>query len=148
MSIPDLNEDGFLPEGIHETSLEEVRELFGRFRTTDWRPALFAKLSEFMIAARSAGLVAYVIVNGSFVTAKDEPADIDLILVVRPDHDFHADLKPFEYNVLSRRRVRGRFRFDILVAPEGSVRYEQYVNFFQQVKERPGLRKGILKVLP
>ena len=42
----------------------------------------------------------------------------------------------------------GDFRFDILVAPEGSVRYEQYVNFFQQVKERPGLRKGILKVLP
>ncbi len=147
MSIPELNEDGFLPEGIHETSLEEVRELFGRFRTTDWRPTLFAKLSEFLVAVRSAGLVACIIVNGSFVTAKDEPSDIDLILVVHPDHDFHADLRPFEYNVLSRRRVRGRFRLDILVAREGSVRYEQYVNFFQQIKGRPGIRKGILKVL-
>jgi hypothetical protein len=148
MSIPHLNENGLLPEGVHEASVEEVRELFGLFQRSDKRPGLFSKLSRFLQEARSTGLIAAIIINGSFVTAKDEPSDIDLILVLRPEHDFKAELKPFEYNVLSRHRVRNRFRFDILVAPEGSVRYEQYVSFFQQVKERPGVRKGILKVLP
>jgi len=42
MPIPDLNEDGLLPEGIHEASLEEVRERFGRFQRTDRRPDLFS----------------------------------------------------------------------------------------------------------
>jgi Family of unknown function (DUF6932) len=148
MSIPDLNENGLLPEGVHETSMEEVRQLFGRFQRTDQRPGLFSKLSRFLEEVRSTGLIAAVIVNGSFVTAKDEPSDIDLILVVRRDHDFDADPKPFEYNVLSKRRVRGRFRFDILVAREGSAEYEQSVNFFQGVRGRPNLRKGVVKVQP
>jgi len=148
MSIPELNEDGLLPGGIHEASMEEVRESFGRFQRSDRRPTLYTKLSEYMGQVRSTGLIAAVIVNGSFVTSKDEPSDIDVILVLRQDHDFSADPKPFEYNVLSKRRVRGRFRFDILVAREGSAEYEQGVNFFQGVKGRPDLRKGVVKVLP
>ncbi len=83
MPIPELNQDGFLPEGIHAASLEEVRERFGRFQRTDRRPALFAKLSTYMAEVRASGLVVAVIVDGSFVTAKDEPSDIDLILVLR-----------------------------------------------------------------
>ena len=103
MPIPELNENGFLPEGVHEASLEEVRERFGRFQRTDRRPALFAKLSLFLAEVRASGLVVAVILDGSFVTAKDEPSDIDLILVLRPDHDYDADPKPFS-NVLSRRQ--------------------------------------------
>ena len=148
MSIPELNEAGLLPEGIHDASKEDLRESFGRFQRTDRRSALYKKLSEFMGELRATGLIAAVIVDGSFVTSKDEPSDIDMMLVLRQDHDFNADPKPFEYNVLSKRRVRGRFRFDILVAREGSAEYEQGVNFFQGVKGRPGLRKGVVKVLP
>jgi len=44
--------------------------------------------------------------------------------------------------------VRGRFRFDILVAREGSAEYELGANFIQGVKGRPDLRKGVVKVLP
>src|SRR4051794_25704968 len=96
MPIPELNEAGFLPEGIHEASLEEVRERFGRFQRTDRRPDLFTKLSLFLAGVRASGLVEAVVVDGSFVTAKDEPSDIDLILVLRPDHDYGAELRPFE----------------------------------------------------
>jgi hypothetical protein len=148
MSIPELNENGLLPTGVHEAAMDEVRERFGRFQRTDQRASLFLKLSQLLAEVRSTGLIAAVIVNGSFVTAKDEPSDIDLILVLRQDHDFGADLKPFQYNVLSKRRVRARFRFDSLVARESSAEYAQYVNFFQEVKGRPGSRKGVLKVLP
>jgi hypothetical protein len=146
MSIPDLNENGLLPNGIHDASLEELRERFGRFQRTDRRPSLFAKLVEFMGAARSTGLVVAVLVNGSFVTAADEPSDIDLILVLRADHDYRVELKPFEYNALAKRRVRRRFGFDVLIAREGSDELKRYVDLFQQVKGMPDLRKGILEV--
>jgi hypothetical protein len=148
MPIPELNESGLLPEGIHEASLEKVRERFGRFQRTDPRPDLFAKFYLFMSEVRAAGLIEAVIVDGSFVTAKDEPSDIDLILILRPDHDYRVELRPFEKNALSRRRVRRRFRFDVVIAREGSDEYEQSVSFFQGVKGRSGLRKGVVKVIP
>jgi len=147
MPIPELDANGFLPIGIHEAALEEVRERFGRFQTTDRRPALFTKLSVFLAEVRASGLVEAVIVDGSFVTAKDEPSDIDLILVLRPDHDERAELGPYEYNALSRRRVRRRFRFDVVVAREGSDEYERVVSFFQGVRGRLGLRKGVVRVI-
>ncbi len=146
MPIPELNENGFLPEGIHEASLEEIRERFGRFQRTDRRPALFTKFSLFMAEVRASGRIKTVIVDGSFVTAKDEPSDIDLILVLHPDHDYQAELRPFEYNALSKRGARRRFRFDVLVALEGSDEHKKYLDLFQRIKGLPDLRKSVIEV--
>jgi predicted nucleotidyltransferase len=148
MPIPELNENGLLPEGVHEASMDEMREAFGRFQRSDRRPSLFAKLAQFMAEVRSAGVIAAVIVNGSFVTSKDEPSDVDMLLVLHDDHDFDADPRPFEYNLLSKRRVQRRFRFDVLIAREGSEEYRRGLNFFHGVKGEPGLRKGVVKVQP
>jgi hypothetical protein len=144
--IPELKESGFLPEGIHEASLEEVHDRFGRFQRTDRRPTLFTKLSLYLAEVRASGLVEAVILDGSFVTAKDEPSDIDLILVLRPDHVYGAELRPFEYNAPSKRRVRRRFRFDVLIARQGSDEQKKYLDLFQRVKGVPDLRKGVVKV--
>jgi hypothetical protein len=89
-----------------------------------------------------------VVVDGSFVTAKDEPGDIDLVLVLPTGHDFGAELRPFEYNVLSRRMVRKRYAFDVLVAREKSSELTEYMAFFQRVRGDIQRRKGILKVVP
>lgn len=91
-------------------------------------------------------MICFVVVDGSFVTDKAEPNDIDLVLVLPNHHDFSADVRPFEYNVLSRRMVRRRFAFDVLVAREHSAEFDEYVEFFQQVRGEPNRRKGILKV--
>ena len=67
------------------------------------------------------------------------------------DHDgflFTAVVRPFEYNVLSRRMVRRRFAFDVLVAREDSAEFDEYLQFFQQVRGEPNRQKGILKVKP
>ena len=148
MAIPDLDHDGFLPEGVHEATMEQIKEQFGRFQRTDRRMALFRKLEELINSVWKTGLVSSVIVNGSFATGEDTPSDIDLVLVLNADHDFTADLQPFQYNVLSKRRVRKMYQFDVLLARDESQEYNEYVAFFQQVKEQPGCRKGVLKVLP
>ncbi|PYK02251.1 MAG: hypothetical protein DME23_02080 [Verrucomicrobia bacterium] len=147
MAIPALSADGVLPQGIHDCTLEEAQARFGVFRGSDRRVELWAKLQDFLRAVQRCGLVQAVLLNGSFVTAKPDPNDIDLILVVAASHDFSADLNPSEYEVLSKRRVFRRYGFDLLVGRAGSQELERYVSFFQQVRLEPGKKKGILRMV-
>src|SRR5690349_21006811 len=115
MPIPLLNEWGVLPPGVHDCTMEEIEERLARSQMTDQRIRLLEKLVRYVKEARGTGLAVALLIDGSFVTAKDEPEDIDLIVVLKPEHDFAADLRPFEYNVLSKKRVRQEYRFDLLV---------------------------------
>jgi hypothetical protein len=146
MPIPNLNEQGLLPPGIYDCSLEEIGERFGTFQSTDRRPRLYEKLQVFLQQVRSTNLVIAVIVDGSFVTSKAVPNDIDLILVLPSSHDLRAELALMAYNVLSKRRVSRRYGFDILVARADAIEYTQSVEFFQQVRGQPHLHKGVLRI--
>ena len=84
--------------------------------------------------------------DGSFVTAKPDPGYIDLVLVVATSHDFSADLTPAHYSLLAQRLVRRRLGFDIVVLKNGSENLELAMAFFQQVKQRPGANKVILRI--
>lgn len=146
MPIPDFDEHRLLPVGVHDCALDEIKARFGSFQGSDRRPKLFAKLESFVAEAKTLRLVRSIIVDGSFVTAKADPNDIDLVLVVPAGHDFSADLNPAEYNVLSKRRVHRRLGFDLLVACADSDEYRRYVWFFQQIRFEPGRAKGILRL--
>ena len=74
--------------------------------------------------------MAAVVINGSYVTAKAEPGDIDVIVALRPNFDRLRELRPFEYNVQSRRMIRQKYRFDVKVALDGSDVYQEAVAFF------------------
>ena len=98
--IPELDAEGLLPEGVHEAHLWEVRERFGRFSESDQRIRLQEKLERFLEEAESSELGLIFYVDGSFVTAKSEPSDVDLILELPDGHDWAAELRPAQYNVL------------------------------------------------
>ena len=144
--IPPFNENGWLPDGIHDCTLQEAGGRFGTIQSSDRRPQLWARLTEFMREAKACQLIEAVLVDGSFVTATFEPNDIDLVLVVSAGYDFKADFKPSEYNILSKRLVNRRFGFDLLVARADSEEYRRYVGLFQQVRLEPGRKKGILRI--
>ena len=144
--IPPFNESGCLPEGIYDCTIDEAAERFGGFQGSSQRPHLWDRFIEFMREADTCKLVHAVLVDGSFVTAKADPNDIDLVLVVSANHDFSADFQSSEYNVLSKRRVNRRFGLDLLVARADSEEYRRYVAFFQQVRLEPGRKKGILRI--
>lgn len=147
MPIPDFDPHGLLPVGVHDCTLEEVAARFGVFRGNEQRPRLMAKLEAFITEARGAGFARWVLVDGSFVTAQPNPNDIDLVLVLPATHDDAADLPPMQYNLVSRRRVRSRHGFDLLVAAENTSEYDQAVAFFAQVRGQRALRKGLLRIL-
>ncbi len=134
MAIPPLNEHGWLPEGIHDCTLEEAAVRFGGFQRSDRRPQLWAKFLEFVDEARAGGIIDAIVVDGSFVTAEPVPHDIDLVLIMSDPQDFSVDLAPAHYNILSQRRVRQRFGFDIVVATNEHETLAQAVAFFEQVR--------------
>jgi len=144
--IPPFNENGWLLEGIYDCTLDEAAERFGEFQGSDRRPQLWVRFNEFIRELKACEFLEAVLVDGSFVSAKPDPNDIDLVLVVAAAHDFSTDLPPVQYNLLAQQRVRRRFGFDIVAVKKGSDTVEQAVAFFQQVKQRPGVKKGILRI--
>jgi hypothetical protein len=88
--------------------VDEIRDRFGQFQGNERRFRLFDRLLSFIREAQKTAFVVALIVDGSFVTAEPTPSDVDLVVVLAATHDFSADLRPFEYNVISKRRVRKR----------------------------------------
>jgi len=123
MPIPALNADGFLPVGVYDCTLSELRGRFGAFHDSNQRPRLFARLEEFISALRQSGLFEELLVDGSFVTAKPSPNDIDLVAVLRSGHDFERDLPMSEYALVSRTHLRRRFGFDVILAERDTQLY-------------------------
>lgn len=151
--IPPL-EDGVLPEGIHDCTIDEIEAVFGRFQTTDRRIRLTEKLRSYLAEAGRAGIVTAVIVDGSYTTAKPVPVDIDLILVLPAEFDFSREMRPFEYNTISKAALRrAKYPFDVFASRAGSVEYERFIEFFSRTNpakhadltSRP--RKGLLRVI-
>ena len=95
---------------------------------------------------RASGLFEALIVDGSFVTSKLTPNDIDIVAVLRPGHSFERDLPMSEYALVSRTLLRRRFGFDVIVAEPDSQLYRTYIEFFSRVREAPELRKGLLQL--
>ena len=139
--IPPLNEHGCLPEGVHNCTMEEVATRFGGFLTSDRRPQLWARFTEFMRELAMCGFMEAVLIDGSFVTAAPEPNDVDLVLVTMPNYNLSMEMPPAVYNLLSQRRMRRRFGFDIVVVKDRSDDLEQAMAFFSQVKQRPGVKR-------
>ena len=148
MPIPEFDEHGLLPVGVHDCILAEIAARFGVFQGNEQRPRLLAKLTDFLKEVRASGIVLEVLVDGSFVTGEPSPNDIDLIVVLPSTHDRAADLPLLHYNVVSRKRVRSRFGFDTVSVRQGTTEYATSIEFFQQVRGEPGLRKGLLRLTP
>ena len=146
MPIPSLNAEGFLPVGVFDCTLEEVRARFGSFQGSDQRPRLFGRLAELFLAMQRSGLFEALLLDGSFVTAKLAPNDIDLVAVLLSGHDFERDLAMSEYALVSRSMLRRRFGFDVVISEPDSHLYKTYVEFFSRVRENPDARKGMLRL--
>ena len=141
-----------MPDRIHICTLEEVVERFGRFQGSDRRPRLTHALVRYVQEVRNLGIAVAIIIDGSYVTMKAKPNDIDLILVLRHDASLGRELTPTEYRVQSKRMVKKEYGFDILVSVPNSSRYVERLDLFCQT--RPGdpwlqtgrKTKGLLRI--
>lgn len=81
--IPDFTDDGYLPPGIHQATLEEIEQRFGS--GSEIRKVQFESIRWLAELARRAG-VRRMILNGSFVTDATEPNDVDCLLLIEEDY--------------------------------------------------------------
>lgn len=145
MPIPEFI-NGMLPEGVWDCSLAEIEARFSGFDRTAARRELFANLKAYFEEARGVGLIRAVFVDGSFVTDKPEPGDVDLIVVRANDKEAAEDLKTFEYNTVSRRMITRLHKLDAAVVFEGSEKEAEYFDLFTMIRGEE-VRKGILRIV-
>ncbi len=134
--LPEFNKKGYLPPGLYRSDFTEVRQQFGN---TDIRQKLLGNLNDFVDVAREVG-ASKLILDGSFVTDKEEPNDIDAILVV-PDN---LDTTTCEVHILLESKIRFNIHlFPVRESDEES--FQQWIKFFGH--DRNGERKGLVEVL-
>lgn len=148
MSIPKLRKDGWLPVGIYTCSLSEIEKRFGKFKRTDRRIELFNKLVQLVTDAYRTGFVKEFFIDGSFTSAKDEPGDIDLIIVLDPNIwlDPKYDVTFADEIALDHYRLKKKYKFDVFTGVENSEKYFEYLDKYQQIRDNPDVRKGILRL--
>ena len=131
--IPDLNELGYLPPGVHVASLDEVITRFGV--GNEQRQAQGESLRWLLPVCRQAG-ISRMLINGSFVTARDEPIDVDIAMLQGPAYSAMSD---------SAAEIRQGLPFlDIKVVNE------QDYSFFTKslfVRDRSRVSKGVIEVI-
>ena len=105
--IPVFNEHGYLPAGVHTATLAEVETRFNR--DPEIRRAEMQSLHWLIDMARRSG-VKRIILNGSFVTDRREPNDVDCALLIDEEilknpltqAEIEAGLPFLEINLLSQ----------------------------------------------
>lgn len=80
MPIPALNSHGLLPKGIHDCSMPEIASSFSSTDPRHQRARLFKNLDAFIAWIRPVKCFKFIYIDGSFVTNKEIPGDVDLIL--------------------------------------------------------------------
>ena len=88
MPLPEFNEHGDLPAGLHVATLDDVLTRFGK--STAQRVAVAQRLTRIHRFAMATGHVRRFVVFGSFVTVKPEPNDVDIFLVMDDEFDYSA----------------------------------------------------------
>jgi hypothetical protein len=96
MPLPDFNNDGDLPPGIHRAAWSEVMARFGG--GAGQREACTRRLAHVYELARRTGCLQRFVIFGSFVTAKANPNDADVILIM--NDAFRLENCPMESRAL------------------------------------------------
>src|SRR6266446_2995225 len=86
--IPDFDENGNLPPGIHRASPDEVARRFGQ--GSPERTVETEELGRFVEWCRQAG-IKRLIVDGSYVTCKQSPNDVDVVILPGEEHPENGD---------------------------------------------------------
>lgn len=139
--IPDFTARGLLPKGVHPATLEEIRERFG---DNEKREQLLTGLVEALRLLRAAGC-RRVYINGSFVTSKEQPNDIDACWDINGVDADALDPVFFEFDN-GRAAQKARFGAEFFPAqvPEG-ITGRAFLDFFQ-VDKQTGEPKGIIEI--
>ncbi len=85
MTFPEFNDDGDLPVGIYQATLQETLEHFGEGSLQ--RRLVARRLAKIYELAKGTNQLLRFIVYGSFVTNKPNPNDVDVFMLMKDNFD-------------------------------------------------------------
>ncbi len=140
-SIPEFRSDGYLPPGLYSATEAEILFRFGA--PTRRRRRLALRVRRWIELARKT-CARRLLLDGSFVTAKDEPNDVDAVVLLSTtfqdllDESMEAALE-LEEMLLTRRHEE-------IFAAEDDTDWQEWAEFFSRTREADGRRKGLVEV--
>ena len=145
MMIPDFRDDGYLPDGLHLETEAEVTFRFGL--SSPCRRRLVLRLRRWIELSRQTGVIRRLI-DGSFVTAKESPNDIDAVVLLSNDFEQHVArglAAALELEEMLLKRCPEEI-FAAEDAAEDVGDWNDWVEFFSRTREWDGRRKGLVEV--
>jgi hypothetical protein len=139
--IPAFHPDGYLPEGLHVADEAEVTFRFGSASAR--RRRLVLRLRRWLALARQTGVRRFLL-DGSFVTAKPEPDDVDAVILL-PD-GFQDLIDRHSEPALELEEMLVTRSPEELFAAEDDSDWLEWVEFFSRTRESDGRRKGLVEI--
>lgn len=150
MPIPSLDKHGLLPSGVYDCSLQEISEVFA---TNKHRGQLFGNLLSCLHNEIRPLFDSPIYINGSFVTDKDHPEDVDVALELEGVSD-KKKLEALVYmnNHQNRLLIEYQVHFWINLALPGVSDFSMYFQYIRAKTARlkglnPRHLKGILRIV-
>lgn len=114
------------------------------------RIELFSKFQQFVALARSFELFSTIFLDGSFVTDKAAPGDIDVVLVIPRAHVAQLIAHPNARQIMNTHRIKQTFEVHLFIQPppSGMVEFFQSLRPDEAIRRNvaPDQRRGILEV--
>jgi hypothetical protein len=144
VTLPAFNEAGDLPPGVYRATFSEVLQRFGQGSVQ--RCAVAGRLRRIYQLAASTRKVARFVVFGSFVTAKAEPNDVDIVLLMDDTFDL-ASVTGEATLVFHHPEAHAHFGASVFwTRCSGALGGEQAMVEYWQAR-REGGRRGIVEIV-
>ncbi len=144
MAIPPFTDIGDLPVGVYPASLPEVLKRFASGSAQ--RMAVGLRLERIYAVAQATRHLRRFVVFGSFITAKEEPNDVDIFLLMEDTFD-PALLSREARSLFDHTAAQAQFGASVFwLRRLGCLEGEQAAVEYWQVK-RGGGSRGIIEVI-
>lgn len=142
-AIPALEENDWLPPGHHEATWDDV---VSRFANGDGshRASLTKKLLSWKDSLVTEGITGVVLLNGSYISGKENPSDFDVALMAQPDIQALKDVNPKVKQLLDSEYCERELGFSMFFFPSNSGTLDLLRGMWDQAKD--GTLKGVLEV--
>ena len=138
MPIPDLDSHGLLPPGVHDCTLAEIGQTFS---VNNRRQKLFQYLISCLKIEIRPSFHEPIYVDGSFVTDKDEPDDVDVALDLQSSSE-ERQLRGLKFMIENQRRLLKEYRVHFWINFPGDGDND-FSAFFQYIGAKTARFKGL-----
>jgi len=136
MSIPQLQQNGLLPSGVHDCTIEDIRTTF---TWNQHRQQLFDSFVNFLKTELRPLFPDPIYFDGSFVTDKVTPDDTDVVLDLTNAPD-ERKWRGLQFMKEHQTRIRSDYGVHFWVNLPGN---SDFAEFFQYVGVKTARAKGL-----